>query len=236
MPDSDPSNPKTSPSFGDKIREAIMQADTVARSAANIATGGLADDAEAAWDAFFDQSPGDWLARYKAALQNQLARDNYDASHRQAASALGNALGVGLLTYGAYGYGANTSAGLPPVEKGLLGEDLSKAKTVLQGDWPVASQVRKRVANRRATVVDHVTAKGQNVEAKFGPKANLSPNQTLAQELWGPNYRVDRWMPYHVGALTAPAGTAGGLLSWGMQQPLSADDVDDNEGQTSSDN
>ena len=83
---------------------------------------------------------------------------------------LGDTLGLGLLTYGAYGYGANTSAALPPREKGLLGEDLSKARTVLQGDWPVASQVRKVLPNKKATIVDHVTGQGLNVEAKFGPK------------------------------------------------------------------
>jgi hypothetical protein len=191
----------------------------------------LADNAEAAWAALFDKSPGDWLAHYKGALQNQLARDSYDASHRQIATAVGDALGVGLLTYGAYGYGANTSAALPPIEKGLLGEDLSKAKTVLQGDWPVASQVRKVLPNQRATIVDHVTGNGVNVEAKFGPKATLSPNQKSAQQLWGPDYRVDRWMPHHVGALTAPAGTVGGLLSWGTQQPLPSDGDDDSAGQ-----
>lgn len=230
MPDSDSASPNAPQSLGDKIKEGLLQADTVARSASNIMTGGLADNADAAWAALFDKSPGDWLAHYKAALQDQQARDQYDASHRQVANTIGNLLGVGLLTYGAYGAGADTSAELPPVEKGVLGENLSEAKTMLQGDWPLASQVRKRLPNGRATVVDHVTAKGVNVEAKFGPNSDLSRNQTLAQQVWGLNYRVDRWMPYHVGALTAPAGTAGGLLSWGLQQQrLSTDATNDED-------
>ena len=83
--------------------------------------------------------------------------------------------------------------------------------------------------NGKTTVLDHETAKGMYVESKFGPSARLTPNQRYAQQQWGPDgYRVDYWMPQHVGAITAPVGTTGGLLSWGMQQSPSADDDDDN--------
>lgn len=219
---SDPNSPRPdSPqSLADKIKEAALQADTVTRSAANIATFSMADKAEAGWDALFDQSPGDWLAHYKTSLQNQLNRNFYDANHRQAATAAGGALGAGLLTALGYRYGAGLSGALSILEKGKLGEDLSKVKTMLQGDWPVASQVRKPLPNGRSTVLDHETAGGRYVEAKFGPRADLSRNQRIAQQIWSRNYRVDRWLPWHVGVMTAPAGTVGGLLSWGTQQPF----------------
>jgi hypothetical protein len=222
---SDPNSARPTPSIADKIKEAALQADTVARSATNLATFGYADKAAAALDALFDRSPGDWLAHYRAGLQNQLNRDYYDAHHRQAATAIGDVLGMGLMTDGAFGFGTGVSAALPIRAKGMVGEGLSAAKTVLKGDWPVGFQVPKRMQNGRNTVLDHETAKGQYVEAKFGPSARLSNNQKYALKQWGPDdYRVDYWMPYHVGAITAPLGTIGGLLSGGMQQPPPVDD------------
>lgn len=231
MPDPNPSNPQPAPatgnsqgSFLDGLKEAGLQADTVVRNAANVVSGGWADKAEAAGDALFDQSPGDWLDHYRAALKDQVARNLYDASHRPLAKALGDGLGIGLATYGGYQLGAEGSAALPPRAKGLLGEGLSTAKTIAQGDWPVGSQVRKVMQNGKTTVLDHETAKGIYVEAKFGPSARLTRNQRYAQRQWGPGYRVDRWMPRHVGYITAPVGAGGGLLSWGMQQPPSPQD------------
>jgi hypothetical protein len=87
----------------------------------------------------------------------------------------------------------------------VLGEGLSTAKTILKGDWPEGFQVRRVLQNGRRTVVDHETKKGISVEAKFGPSARLTPNQRTAQAQWGDLYRVDRWMPGHVGAIAAGA-------------------------------
>jgi hypothetical protein len=216
MPDSNPSISQQRQSSSGGVPEPLLQADTFVRSASNLATGGLADDAEAAMDASFDRSPGDWLARYKAALQNQLARDAYDSSHRRLAVALGNGLGAVLLADGAFIAGARGSAALPSVAKGQLGEGLSVAKTILKGDRPTGFHVWTKLNNGKWTVVDQTTSKGINVEAKFGRRP-LRPNQLYAQQQFGPAYRVDRWLPDHVGAMTAPLGPAvGGLLSWGM--------------------
>jgi hypothetical protein len=202
------------PNYG--IPEPLLQADTFARSASNLVTGGLANNAEAAMDALFDRSPGDWLAHYKAALKGQLARDDYDSSHRRLAVALGDGLGAALLADGAFIAGARGSAALSPVAKGQLGEGLSVAKTLLKGDRPLGFQKWTKLNNGKWTVIDQTTAKGVNVEAKFG-RSPLRPNQIAAQKQFGPAYRVDRWLPDHVGAITAPFGPAvGGLLSWGM--------------------
>jgi hypothetical protein len=217
VPDPNSSNSQTGQSFGDKALEAANQVDTVARSASNLLTGGWANNVESANAALFDRSPGDWQAHYTAQLQNHLARDAYDVSHRRIAVALGDALAVGLMSRAGFLGGARGSAALPIRMKGQLGEGLSAAKTVLQGDRPIGFQVRKGLDNGKVTVVDHTTAKGTYVEAKFGPAAKLSPNQRYAQHQFGPLYRVDHWLPDHVGWITTPLGPAvGGLLSWGM--------------------
>jgi hypothetical protein len=108
--------------------------------------------------------------------------------------------------------GAESAAALPIKAKGLMGEGLSVAKTVLKGDRPAAFQVRHTLQNGLTTVVDHDTAKGISVEAKFGPWARLSKNQRQAQKQWGDLYRVDRWGPRHVGAIAASAAAPVGLL------------------------
>jgi len=78
--------------------------------------------------------------------------------------------------------------------------------------------------NGKATIVDHHTVKGINVESKFGPGAKLSRNQRYAQQQWGLGYRVDHWLPDHVGLITAPLGPAvGGLLAWGMRYAAQPD-------------
>ena len=136
MPDPRTFTSRQDQSFGDKAWEAALQADTAVRSASNLVTSGWANDVEAATAALFDHSPGDWLTHYKAALQDQLARDAYDASHRPVAVALGDALGLGLLARGGFVAGARGSAALPPAAKGQLGEGLSAVKTILQGDRP----------------------------------------------------------------------------------------------------
>ncbi len=104
---------------------------------------------------------------------------------------------------------------LAPATKGALGEGLSWLKTRLSGDYPVGLQVRVPLS-RSFTVADQTTARGLAVESKFGPKARLKGPQILAAEELGPSYRVDRWMPRHVGYITgAASGAAGarGLLA-----------------------
>jgi len=216
MPNPNPttSQQRQTPQGG--IPEPLLQADTFVRSASNLATGGLANNAEAAMDALFMRSPGEWLTHYKAALKDQMARDAYDASHRRLAVGLGDGLGAVLLADGAFIGGARGSAALPSVAKGQLGEGLSVAKTISKGDWPTGFQKWTKLNNGRWTVIDQTTAKGIKVESKFN-KFKLRPNQISAQNQFGPTYRVDRWLPDHVGAIAAPFGPAvGGLLSWGM--------------------
>jgi hypothetical protein len=215
MPNPNPStSQRQTPQAG--IPEPLLQADTFVRSASNLGTGGLANNAEAAMDALFMRSPGDWLTHYKAALKDQMARDAYDASHRRLAVGLGDGLGAILLADGAFAAGTRGSAALPSLAKGNLGEALSVAKTISKGDWPTGFQTWTKLNNGRWTVIDQTTAKGIKVESKFN-KFKLRPNQISAQNQFGPTYRVDRWLPDHVGAIAAPFGPAmGGLLSWGM--------------------
>lgn len=217
MPKPNPSASQPRQPPAGAIPEPLLQADTLVRSASNFYTGGLANNVEAAGAAFVDHSPGGWLTHYNAALQEQLARDAYDAAHRRVAVTLGDALGLALQLRGGFLAGARGSAALPPVAKGKLGEGLSVAKTILQGDRPVGFQLPKIMQNGKRTRIDHETAKGLYVESKFGPGARLSANQRYAQQQWGSGYRVDRWLPEHVGLITAPLGPAvGGLLSWSM--------------------
>jgi hypothetical protein len=51
------------------------------------------------------------------------------------------------------------------------------------------------------------------LDAKFGPGARLTPRQREARQKLGPNYRVDRWGPQHVGL---GAGAATGAASVSM--------------------
>jgi hypothetical protein len=88
--------------FIQAAHEAALQADTVARAAANILTFGAADHLAATTDALFQ--PGGlsgWGQRYDADLAQEQARNRYDASHRQAAQTIGvgggTALGLGVM-------------------------------------------------------------------------------------------------------------------------------------------
>jgi hypothetical protein len=199
------------------LKEAGLQADTFVRSAANTATFGLADNAEAAGDATFGGGgSGDWAHRYQSELNQQKQRDVYDSVNRGVAKRLGEIGGVGLALGDVGVLGAESSAALPIRAKGVLGEGLSAAKTVLKGDWPVGFQVRHALQNGLKTVVDHDTAKGISVEAKFGPWARLTKNQRMAQAQWGDLYRVDRWGPRHVGGIAA--GAAAPVAAFGAYQ------------------
>lgn len=91
------------PGWLESAREAAFQADTAMRSAANAVTFGGADRAAAAIDALF--APGGmatWQQRYNADLQQQNARNQYDASHRSGAQSVGY-VGGGLLGLGVLG-------------------------------------------------------------------------------------------------------------------------------------
>lgn len=188
--------------------EAALQADTAIRSAADVLSLGLADEAAAKVD-----SLPFWPGRgrdYDTAHLEQQARDNSDAYYRPVARGAGAVLGTGLAIYGGAGLGTRWSAGLPIQAKGRLGEQMSKAKTIFTGDWPVAAQKRVPLS-QSYTVADQLTALGKIVESKFGPMARLSKNQRRAVTELGARYRVDRWMPYHVGRVTGTgAGTAVG--------------------------
>jgi hypothetical protein len=178
----------------------------------------LADKGQAALDATLGSGgDGNWLDRYNADLKQQAARNVYDHVNRGIASGLGTAGGAGLALADGNVLGAETSAALPIKAKGLLGEALSMGKTIAKGDWPEATQVRRVMQNGKTTIVDHQTKSGLMVEAKFGPSARLSTNQRYAQNQWGPMYRVDRWLPRHVGYIGGAIGGATGLLSAGLQ-------------------
>lgn len=221
-----PNNPQPSgddPLNGveDGLKEAGLQADTFVRSAANTATFGLADNAEATVDATLGQGgPGDWADRYQAELNQEAQRNVYDSIHRGVAQRLGELGGIGLQFLGGAEGGVGWSEGLPSMAKGELGENLSVGKTILKGDTPVGFQVTKRLS-RGYTRADHLTADGTYVEAKFGPKASLSGPQTRAQTELGPQYRVDWWLPKHVGYLAgggvAAVGVAADAASQGHQ-------------------
>lgn len=80
-----------------KAQDALMQADTVLRSASNVVTFGLADNVEAAGDSVF--GPGGlsgFQQRYQANLAAQKARDEYDATHRHIADTAGKVGGFGI--------------------------------------------------------------------------------------------------------------------------------------------
>jgi hypothetical protein len=227
MPDpatSVPDDGSSDKSFLGWLKEVGLRADTVARSASDVATLGFADKVAAAGNALFDQSPGNWLDHYHSALDNETARNQYDSAHRRTAQAAGQALGIGLAAADAGVLGAESSAALPARAKGLLGEVLSAGKTIAKGDFPVGFQVPKQLANGRKTIVDQQTARGLNVEAKFGPWADLTKNQRFARRQWGSNYRVDRWLPEHVGYGTGAVGGAGGLLSASSFPPQTSSD------------
>jgi hypothetical protein len=78
------------------LHEALLQADTAVRSAANILTFGLADNLEARVDALAQGGTNGWGQRYQADLAQQHARNAYDTGHRRAAQLIGDVAGVGL--------------------------------------------------------------------------------------------------------------------------------------------
>lgn len=92
------SRPQPNPS---DLPEAVLQADTAIRAAANVVTLGGADHFAAGMDALLEPGGIDgWRQRYDRNLAEEKARNRYDASHRRAAQVIGQvvgtALGVGL--------------------------------------------------------------------------------------------------------------------------------------------
>jgi hypothetical protein len=183
---------------------------------ASALTFGLADRASAAANTLLGfGGPGDFGQRYQGLLQQEQARDEFDATHRQLPNAIGGLLGAALMGKGAGRGGSNWSDSLAPMAKGSLGEAMSWVKTFLGRDTPRYLQHRTPLS-RGYTVSDHLTDAGKYIESKFGRTADLSPAQRRAQQELAPNYRVDWWMPAHVGRVTgraAGAAGAGGLLS-----------------------
>ena len=221
--------PSSSPpaSFGSvpPILEPLLQGDAVFRAAANDVTGGLADNFSAGANAALGAAgsalgfgePMDFGQRYQSNLQQEVQRDKYDSQYRPIAHTVGRALGTGLNALGMMEDGIGISDALSPIAKGRLGEILSAAKTVLKGDFPAQFQVR-RPLSKSYTVLDHLTAKGIPVEAKFGYKIGPLKGAQRRASMEIPTYRVDRWTPNHIGY---GAGALGGL--WGLLSPDPAD-------------
>lgn len=94
-------------------------------------------------------------------------------------------------------------------DKGRLGENLGRKRSLLNGDLQKTKQERVELKNGRTTVVDHKTRSGLKTEQKFGPSAKLTPNQRQAREELGDQYRVDHFLPQDVGVIVGlPAGFA----------------------------
>ncbi|MFM8938447.1 MAG: hypothetical protein ACKOEY_00165 [Phenylobacterium sp.] len=93
---------------------------------------------------------------------------------------------------------------LRPSEKGKLGERLSEGRSHLRGDAPrEGAKPRVPVGGGKVAIPDHQTQSGRYVEAKFGPSARLSDNQTKAFSLDLDGFRLDHFLPQDVGAATA---------------------------------
>jgi hypothetical protein len=194
-------------------REAAMQVDTAVGAAADVLSLGTIDNIAAGLDALVGRGgPGDVRQRYQANVQKQRGRDAYDAEHRQVARAAGELAGSGLLYFGGARTGARTSSNLSPAAKGKLGESMSEAKTLWKGDRVASRGKPQELQGGGYTRTDHMTKSDQIVEAKFGPHASLSHRQRQAQREFGPRYRVDRWMPYHVGRVTGAGALGAGMI------------------------
>lgn len=112
------------------------------------------------------------------------------------------------------------STRLPPILKGGLGEVLSSAKSKVLGDEIIGRH--KSIPGGGRTIAD-LKLKGftddtpRGVEAKFGPKSDLSYPQRYAQRVLGPlgRYYVDHWLSQDV------AKGIGGLLGISASQASS---------------
>jgi len=193
------------------LERAVREADAAFRAAANTVTFGKADQYAAAANAFFGMGdPGSMSQRYERNLLAEHARDNADAHLRPTGHGIGELAGVALLARLGGRAGLLASGSFPANVKGALGEALSMDKTIGNGDFPRSVQVRRPLATRW-TDLDHTTFGGQDVEAKFGPSADLTAAQRrAAKEL--ARYRVDWWLPRDVGKLTGSAASTTGAI------------------------
>jgi hypothetical protein len=109
------------------------------------------------------------------------------------------------LTAGAAGeLGRHVSAALPRRLKGDLGEAMTRAKVLASGRMPRPKEA-VRLPNGRAAIPD-VPVGDEFIEAKFGPTARLSTNQTHLQRLLPDRFFVDRWQFEDAGKAAAAAG------------------------------
>lgn len=203
----------------DAWREAGLQADTAVRTAANTLTFGAANPISAGMNTLLGEGGSGSLAqRFQRNLDQENARDAYDAVHRPTARAIGEAAGIGLSVLDGAAAGRALANGMSRSLKGTVGEVLSLGKSFVSGDVPKFKPGSLRLdrkpielSNGLKTIPDHVQKSGRVVEAKFGFSAGLSRNQRQAQRELGAGYRVDRWTPDHIGYATGAlqGGAAG---------------------------
>lgn len=195
--------------------ESQLPEDTVMRAAANVLSLGQANEAEATLSLFTDGGGDrDQNGRYNRHLAEQDARDEDDWRERPVAALAGTALGIGMLARSANNRAATWSARLPSTRKGFLGEEISRNWAFLRGDPVVQSQVTVPLS-RSYTRADHMMRSGRYIEAKFGPRGDLRPNQKRAQRELGDRYLYEHWMPYHVGRIAAAGASVAGAASAG---------------------
>lgn len=181
------------------VREAGLQVDTAVRAAADVYSGGHADELSAAVSSALS---GGGAAAYQRNLRAERARDAYDAEHRRTARTIGTAAAVAIPMIGMRQDAMIWSSQLKPYRKGQLGEQLSMLKTRREGGRVVGEQVRTKLS-RGYTVADHTTDLDMTVEAKFGHGARLSPAQRRAVQELADRYRVDWWGPRDAGGVAA---------------------------------
>jgi hypothetical protein len=92
---------------------------------------------------------------------------------------------------------------LKPNAKGKLGESLSETRSRLRGDAPREGGKPRVPVGGKVTIPDHQTQSGLYVEAKFGPSASLTKNQTTAFSMDPDGFRLDHFLPQDVGAAAA---------------------------------
>ena len=113
------------------------------------------------------------------------------------AASLGTAIGARA---GQVGRTVSNAASRATKEK--MGEIGARLRTLSRWDTTATTdKTRLYLKNGKFTLPDNRTTSGQNVEAKFGLQARLSPNQRLAHLQPGLNYRVDHVLPRDVGAI-----------------------------------
>lgn len=118
--------------------------------------------------------------------------------------------------------GVRASNDLPMAAKGRLGEAMGDVRSTINGERRVwAPKSRDYIDEDTYWYPDGRDARTGLVrpEDKFGYGARLSPNQTLAQNVLGPDFRLYHFTPDDVGSLSSlPAGPLGAQLVGGNDQ------------------